>query len=78
MDDVEIPQTAFSVYEPARPGLMPILYQTGYLTIQSARDDGGIRLYRLVQPNFGPLQALMNVDSKIIHRIKTNSSIYNI
>jgi hypothetical protein len=52
MDDVEIPQTAFSVYEPARPGLMPILYQTGYLTIQSARDDGGIRLYRLVQPNF--------------------------
>jgi hypothetical protein len=52
MDDIEIPQTAFSVYEPARPGLMPILYQTGYLTIQSARDDGGIRLYRLVQPNF--------------------------
>ena len=52
LDDVEIPQTAFSVYEPARPGLMPILYQTGYLTIKSARDDGGIRLYRLVQPNF--------------------------
>ena len=52
MDDVEIPQTAFSVYEPAKPGLMPILYQTGYLTIKSARDDGGIRLYRLVPPNF--------------------------
>ena len=52
LDDVEIPQTAFSVYEPAKPGLMSILYQTGYLTIKSARDDGGIRLYRLVQPNF--------------------------
>ena len=52
MDDVEIPQTAFSVYEPAKPGLMSILYQTGYLTIKSARDDGGIRLYRLVAPNF--------------------------
>ena len=52
INDVEIPQTAFSVYEPAKPGLMSILYQTGYLTIKSARDDGGIRLYRLVPPNF--------------------------
>ena len=52
MDDVEIPQTAFSVYEPAKPGLMSIFYQTGYLIIKSARDDGGIRLYRLVAPNF--------------------------
>ena len=52
LDDIEISQTAFSVYEPAKPGLMPILYQTGYLTIKSARDDGGIRLYRLCQPNF--------------------------
>ena len=52
IDDVEIPQTAFSVYEPAKPGLMSILYQTGYLTIKSARDDGGMRLYRLVPPNF--------------------------
>ena len=52
MEEVEIPQTAFSVYEPAKPGLMSILYQTGYLTIKSARDDGGIRLYRLAPPNF--------------------------
>lgn len=52
INDIEIPQTAFSVYEPAKPGLMSILYQTGYLTIKSARDDGGIRLYRLVPPNF--------------------------
>ena len=52
IDDIEIPQTAFSVYEPAKPGLMSILYQTGYLTIKGARDDGGMRLYRLVPPNF--------------------------
>jgi len=52
MDEIEIPQTAFSVYEPERPGLMSILYQTGYLTIKSARQDGGIRLYRLGSPNF--------------------------
>ena len=31
---------------------MSLLYQTGYLTIKSARQDGGIRLYRLVPPNF--------------------------
>ena len=56
INDVEIPQTAFSVYEPAKPGLMSILYQTGYLTIKSARDDGGIRLYRLAPPNLDELE----------------------
>ena len=51
IDDVEISQTAFSVYEPAKPSLMPILYQTGYLTIGSTRDEAEERLYRLVFPN---------------------------
>ena len=52
MDEIEVPQTAFSNYEPDRPALMSLLYQTGYLTIKSARQDGGIRLYRLAPPNF--------------------------
>jgi len=52
MDGVEIPQTQFSVYEPERPNLLALLYQTGYLTIKSARQDGGVRLYRLESPNF--------------------------
>ncbi len=52
LDEIEVPQTLFSVYEPDRPALMSLLYQTGYLTIKSARQDGGIRLYRLASPNF--------------------------
>ena len=52
MDEIEVSQTAFSNYEPDRPALMSLLYQTGYLTIKSARQDGGIRLYRLAPPNF--------------------------
>ena len=52
MDEIEVSQTAFSNYEPDRPALISLLYQTGYLTIKSARQDGGIRLYRLAPPNF--------------------------
>ena len=52
MDEIEVPQTAFSVYEPDKPALMSLLYQTGFLTIKSARQDGGVRLYRLAPPNF--------------------------
>ena len=52
LDEIEVSQTAFSNYEPDRPALISLLYQTGYLTIKSARQDGGIRLYRLTPPNF--------------------------
>lgn len=52
LDSIEVDQTVFSVYEPDAPELMAILYQTGYLTIKYARDDGGLRLYRLGSPNF--------------------------
>ena len=52
LDDIELSQTAFSVYEPDKPALMALLYQTGYLTIGSAREEGEERLYRLVCPNY--------------------------
>ncbi len=52
MDEIEVSQTAFSTYEPDTPALMSLLYQTGFLTIKSTRQDGGIRLYRLAPPNF--------------------------
>ena len=52
INDVEIPQTAFSVYEPDRPALMSLLYQTGYLTIKEARQEGEERVYRLGCPNY--------------------------
>ncbi len=52
LDDIEVSQTSFSVYEPDKPALMSLLYQTGYLTIGSAREEGEERLYRLVCPNY--------------------------
>ena len=52
LDDIEVSQTSFSVYEPDKPALVSLLYQTGYLTIKGTRQDGGLRLYRLAAPNF--------------------------
>lgn len=51
LDDIEVSQTSFSVYEPDRPALMSLLYQTGYLTIKEARQEGEERVYRLGCPN---------------------------
>ena len=52
LDDIEVSQTSFSVYEPDRPALMSLLYQTGYLTIKNAHDEGEDRVYRLGCPNY--------------------------
>ena len=52
IDHIEVSQTAFSVYEPDSPELMAIFYQTGYLTIKDARDDGEDRIYNLGFPNY--------------------------
>ena len=52
LDDIEVSQTSFSVYEPDRPALMSLLYQTGYLTIKEARQEGEERVYRLGCPNY--------------------------
>ena len=52
LDDIEVSQTSFSVYEPDKPTLMSLLYQTGYLTIKGAHDEGEDRVYRLGCPNY--------------------------
>jgi hypothetical protein len=52
LDDIEVSQTSFSVYEPDKPALMSLLYQTGYLTIKAAHDEGEDRVYRLGCPNY--------------------------
>ena len=49
--DVVLDADAFSVYEPATPGLMPLLYQTGYLTITDSFREGLTTMYRLGFPN---------------------------
>ena len=52
LDDIEVSQTSFSVYEPDKPALMSLLYQTGYLTIKGTRQEGEERVYRLGCPNY--------------------------
>ena len=49
--DVVLDADSFSVYEPATPGLMPLLYQTGYLTITDSFREGLTTMYRLGFPN---------------------------
>ncbi len=51
LDDLELPEHAFSVYEPEAPAILPLLVQTGYLTIKEARLDGVVYVYRLGYPN---------------------------
>ena len=51
LDNLEMEASAFSTYEPAAPDVLPLLQQTGYLTIKGARDEGETRIYRLGFPN---------------------------
>ena len=72
VDDIEISQTAFSVYEPDAPEMMAIFYQTGYLTIKSAREDGEERLYRLDFPNFEVRKAFSESLSRDFSHLPTS------
>ncbi len=49
MNDVE--EEFLGAYEPDRPNVIPLLYQTGYLTIKGFQDMGGWRTYSLGFPN---------------------------
>ena len=49
---LSVPEAAFSVYEPAHLEPLPLLVQTGYLTIADASVAGRRRQYRLQFPNF--------------------------
>ncbi|MBO7684131.1 MAG: ATP-binding protein [Kiritimatiellae bacterium] len=72
IDHIEISQTAFSVYEPDAPELMAIFYQTGYLTIKSARDDGEDRLYKLGFPNYEVRKAFSESLSRSFSHLPTS------
>ena len=49
MDDVE--EEFLGAYEPDQPNVIPLLYQTGYLTIKGFQNMGGWRTYSLDFPN---------------------------
>ena len=52
LGDLTAPEDSFSVYEADRLHSLPLLYQTGYLTIRSATQLGRRRQYQLGFPNF--------------------------
>ena len=51
LTDVVLDADSFSVYEPAAPAMMPLLYQTGYLTITDSFREGLTTMYHLGFPN---------------------------
>ena len=51
LDSPEAPEEAFSVYEPEEPAILPLLVQTGYLTIKETIQGVNRTTYRLGFPN---------------------------
>ena len=51
LDDLVVPETSFSEYDPANLSPLPLLVQTGYLTIESAVNTGWSREFHLCYPN---------------------------
>ena len=48
---IDVPESSLGTYEPTRPDITTLLYQTGYLTIVGCRNFGGLRVYSLDFPN---------------------------
>ena len=72
IDHIEVSQSAFSVYEPDDPELMAIFYQTGYLTIKSAHEDGEDRIYKLGFPNYEVRKAFSESLSREFSRLSAS------
>jgi len=51
LDNLSADENDFSTYDPADLSPLPLLVQTGYLTILGTEDFGGARTYRLGYPN---------------------------
>jgi hypothetical protein len=51
LDDLEVDESAFSTYDPVDLHPLPLLFQTGYLTIKEAEMVGDVRYYSLGYPN---------------------------
>ena len=51
VEHLEMPEDAFSVYEPEAPAILPLLVQTGYLTVKDSHREGDIMVYSLGYPN---------------------------
>ena len=51
LDDLRVEESDFSTYDPANLSPLPLLVQTGYLTIGGVEPFGDTRTYRLAYPN---------------------------
>jgi hypothetical protein len=51
LDDLRVQEPDFSTYDPADLAPLPLLVQTGYLTIAGVEPFGDTRTYRLAYPN---------------------------
>lgn len=52
LDHLEVPELSFSTYEIESLSLIPLLFQTGYLTIKGFRRDQFGEVYTLSYPNY--------------------------
>ncbi|MEZ4867253.1 MAG: AAA family ATPase [Caldilineaceae bacterium] len=52
LDHLEVPELTFSTYEIESLSLIPLLFQTGYLTIKDFRRDQFGEIYTLSYPNY--------------------------
>jgi hypothetical protein len=49
--ELKVPPSVFSAYEPDRLQVLPLLFQTGYLTIKGCEEFGDELIYELAYPN---------------------------
>lgn len=59
-DSLEVPELSFSTYGIQRLELIPLLFQTGYLTIKGFRQDEFGELYTLSYPNYEVRSAFLS------------------
>ena len=65
ISEVEVSESDLGTYEPSNPSLVPLLYQTGYLTIKGFRaDEEGDRFYTLGFPNMEVEKAFCSFSSE--------------
>ncbi|MFN8440949.1 MAG: ATP-binding protein [Caldilineaceae bacterium] len=60
LEALEVPELSFSTYEIERLELIPLLFQTGYLTIKGYRRDEFGELYTLSYPNYEVKSAFLS------------------
>ena len=64
ISSVEVTEEELGTYEPSNPSLVPLLYQTGYLTIKRFDQVGETRLYTLGFPNMEVEKAFCSFSSE--------------